>query len=197
MRRIVTIVEGHGEVEAVPVLLRRIARQIAPDAAPDLPRPIRVKRNRFLRAGELERAVGLAAAKAGANGCILILLDANGDCPAQLAPIVLQRAVAARRDRDIRVVLAKTEYEAWFLAAAASLAGRMGIDNAVAPPPDPEAIRNAKGWLSGKMPPGQPYRETLHQAALSATFDLASARAAPSFDKLWRDVSSLIQAPEA
>ena len=156
MRRIVTIVEGHGEVEAVPVLLRRIARQVAPAAALDVPRPIRVKRNRLLREGELERAVGLAAAKAEAHGCILILLDANGDCPAQLAPIVLRRAVAARRDRDIRVVLAKMEYEAWFLAAAASLAGRLGLDEDIAPPPDPEAIRDAKGWLSGKMPPGQP-----------------------------------------
>ena len=195
MRRIVTIVEGHGEVEAVPVLLRRIARQVARAAALDLPRPIRVKRNRFLRERELERAVGLAAAKAEANGCILIVLDANSDCPAQLAAIILKRAVAARRDRDIRVVLAKMEYEAWFLAAAASLAGRLGIDKAVAPPPDPEAIRDAKGWLSGKMPPGQPYRETLHQAAISATFDLDSARAAPSFDKLWRDVSSLIRPP--
>ena len=196
MRRIVTIVEGHGEVEAVPVLLRRIAHQVAPAAAMDVPRPIRVKRNRLLREGELERAVGLAAAKAEAHGCILILLDANGDCPAQLAPIVLRRAVAARRDRDIRVVLAKMEYEAWFLAAAASLAGRLGIDKDIAPPPDPEAIRDAKGWLSGKMPPGQPYRETLHQAALSATLDLEAAREAPSFDKLWRDASSLIRLPE-
>ena len=42
------------------------------------------------------------------------------------------------------------------------------------------------------MPPGQPYRPTLHQSKLTAVFDLESARAVPSFNKLWRDVSSLL-----
>ena len=42
------------------------------------------------------------------------------------------------------------------------------------------------------MPSGQPYRPTLHQSALTATFDLDTARMAPSFDKLWRDVDSLL-----
>ena len=46
------------------------------------------------------------------------------------------------------------------------------------------------------MPLGQRYRETLHQAAFSAIFDLDTARAAPSFDKMWRDVTSLLEAHE-
>ncbi len=153
-----------------------------------------MSRNRVVRDGELERAVGLAAAQAGADGGILVLLDADRDCPAWLAPQLLARALAARSDRNIRVVLAKMEYEAWFLAAAASLAGRAGIDEAVDPPDDPEAVRDAKGWLSARMPPGRRYRETLHQASFSNMFDLDLARAAPSFDKLWRDVGSLIGA---
>ena len=44
------------------------------------------------------------------------------------------------------------------------------------------------------MPAGQGYRETLHQPALTAIFDLDAAREAPSFDKLWRDVTALLQA---
>ena len=197
MRRIVTIVEGHGEVEAVPVLLRRMAQRVSPESALDLARPIRVPRNKVVRAGELERAIGLAAKGAGEDGCILLLLDANGDCPADLATRLLERAIAARSDRKIRVVLAKMEYEAWFLAAAASLAGRSGIDEAIAPPNHPEAIRDTKGWLSARMPRGQPYRETLHQASFSAAFDLDLARTAPSFDKLWRDVRELVRPPHA
>ena len=193
MRRIVTIVEGHGEVDAVPILLRRIAQRVSPTIALDVPRPIRVKRTRILQAGELERAVALAAQRAKENGCILLLLDANGECPAELGPRILKRATAARPDRHLRVVLAKMEFEAWFLAAAPSLAGRRGIDEGIARPPDPEAIRDAKGWLSASLPPGQPYRETLHQAAFAATFDLDAARSASSFDKLWRDVSSLVR----
>ena len=194
MRRIATVVEGHGEVEAVPVLLRRIAERLSPGVALDFPRPIRVPRNRIVRTGELERAVALAAAQAGADGGILVLLDADRDCPAGLAPQLLARALAARSDRNIRVVLAKVEYEAWFLAAAESLAGRAGLDEILDPPDDPEVVRDAKGWLSARMPPGRRYRETLHQASFSDMFDLDLARAAPSFDKLWRDVGSLIRA---
>ena len=192
MRRIATIVEGHGEVDAVPILLRRIAERTAPNSAVEVPRPIRVKRHRILKPGEFERAVGLAALNAGPDGGILILLDADEDCPAELGSDLLQRAVEERPNHFIRVVLAKAEYEAWFLASAGSLAGRRGMDAAVAPPPEPESIRDAKGWLSARMPLGQRYRETLHQAAFSAIFDLDTARAAPSFDKMWRDVNSLL-----
>ena len=90
-------------------------------------------------------------------------------------------------------MLAKTEYEAWFLAAADSISGARGIAPSITPPDDPETIRDAKGWISRHMPPGQSYRPTLDQAALSAVFDLDSARNAPSFDKLWRDVASLLE----
>ena len=193
MVTIATIVEGHGEVEAVPLLLRRIAQQVSPGSNPTVPRPIRVQRNRILQEGQLERAIELAARMTGADGCILLLFDANGDCPAEIAPQILQRATSARPDRNIRVVLAKIEFEAWFLAAVASLIGRHGIAEATASPDDPESVRDAKGWLSDKMPRGQSYRETIHQAAFAATFDMDAARAASSFDKLWRDVASLLE----
>ena len=192
MRRIATIVEGHGEVEAVPILLRRLAEHLSPDFNVEIPRPIRIGRYKILKAGELERVVGLAARRAGTDGCILILLDAEDDCPAELGPELLRRVRGERTDCDIRVVLAKTEYEAWFLAAGDSIAGRRGIAEAVASPSEPESIRGAKEWLSAHMPSGQPYRPTLHQPALTAIFDLDSARKAPSFDKLWRDVDSLL-----
>ena len=190
MRTIATIVEGDGEVKALPLLLRRIAASLG--STVHAPRPIRVKRNKVVKAGELERAVELAARQA-TGGCILILLDADSDCPKELAPKLLRRAMEARPDRKIRVVLAKTEYEAWFLAAADSIAGKRGIDPSTSSPNDPESIRGAKGWLRKRMPRDQRYRETLDQAALSAIFDLDTARSAPSFDKLWRDVASLLE----
>ena len=193
MPRIATIVEGRGEVEAAPVLLRRIAERVSPGSFLETPRPFRVQRYGILRGDGLERVVALVAARAGANGGVLLLLDANGDCPGRLAPRLLERAAAARPDRNVRIVLARVEFEAWFLAAAKSLAGKHGIDEAIAPPDDPEAIRDAKGWLSAGTPRGRPYRETIHQARFAATFDMDAARsAAPSFDKPWRDVSSLL-----
>lgn len=39
MSTIVTIVEGPGEVDAIPILIRRIAATAMPDAVPHVPRP--------------------------------------------------------------------------------------------------------------------------------------------------------------
>ena len=197
-RTVLAIVEGHGEVSALPVLIRRIAGEVSPDLVVETPRPIRLPRNRIVKEGELERAVALASRKAGSDGCILVLLDADRDCPAELALQLLARAVAVCPDRDIRAVLANTEYEAWFLAAAHSLAGQRGLDETLAPPDNPEAVQDAKGWLSARMPLGRGYRARLDQAALTATFDMATARLlSPSFDKLWRDVGSFLRPPQA
>ena len=60
------------------------------------------------------------------------------------------------------------------------------------PPPEPESIRDAKGWLSKYHLGGRSYKETIDQAALTAVFDIDAARAAPSFDKLYRDMSWLL-----
>ena len=190
--RIAPIVEGHGEVEAVPILLRRIAEAVRPAVPVDVLSPIRIDRSKIVKPPELERAVDFAARRAGADGRILILLDADDDCPAHFATELLQRARAARTDRAVRVVLAKTEYEAWFLAAAGSIAGQHDIAADVVAPPDPEAVRGAKEWLARRMPPGRKYRPTLHQAALTKRFDMEAARSASSFDKLWRDVTALL-----
>ena len=190
MAKIVAIVEGDGEVEAVPVLIRRIGAEVSPLVPLDVPRPIRVRRDRFLKEGELERYVALAAARAGDGGCIVILLDANGDCPAEFAPIILQRARAARTDIRVEVVLAKCEYEAWLLSAIESIAGTRGIHPNVSAPPNPESIRGAKEWL--RMHGS--YRPTADQAALTARFDMALARERSlSFDKMWRATSALMR----
>ncbi len=193
-RTIVAIVEGHGEATALPKLLRRIAGETSSDMVVEIPRPIRVPRNKLLQPGELERAVEFASHRAGTDGCVLVLLDADRDCPAKLAPQLLARVAAAGPGRDLRAVLAKAEYETWFLAAAGSLAGQRGLDKALASLNDPEAIRDAKGWLGARMPRGRRYRETLDQTALTAVFDMAEARRnSPSFAKLWRDVGRLLR----
>lgn len=192
MTRIVAIVEGHGEVAAVPILLRRIAQAHDPRLIVDVPKPLRVPRRKILKPGELERHVEFAARQAGEGGSILILLDADRDCPKELSLKILDRACAKRSDRTIRVVFAKVEFESWFLAAAESIAGHRGLPSTLLPPPDSESVRDAKGWLSAQMMAGRSYSETLDQPALTSLFDLQLARQARSFDKLWRDVTSML-----
>ena len=115
------IVEGYGEVEAVPILIRRIGESLYPELQIRTPPRIRVSRDKVVKAGELERRVEFAARRIRGQGAIFILLDSDDDCPAHLGPELLGRALQARSDLPIAVVLAKHEFEAWFLAAIESL----------------------------------------------------------------------------
>ena len=193
---IASIVEGDGEEEALPVLLRRIIEEFDVSSAWSirLHPPIRRDRGLLVQESHLTHAVDLAARQLTGPGAILVLLDADADCPAELAPKLFQWAQAVRSDRLISVVLAKVEYEAWFLAAVESLRGHRGLPDDLSAPPDPEAVSGAKEWLTRHMPRGRPYNPTSHQASFSAAIDLELARQrAPSFDKLCRDVRRLVQ----
>lgn len=195
---VASVVEGYAEVEALPVLVRRISDSTSPGLAVELPKPVRLKKGKLNRPGELERAVRLAASRVGSRGGVLVLFDADDDCPATAGPDLLRRCREARSDVPVSVVLAKSEFEAWFLAAAPSIAGRRELPEDLVAPGDPESIRGAKQWLAGKMPPGRTYSATLDQPALAATFDLGLARArSQSFDKLWREVERLLGAKRA
>jgi hypothetical protein len=86
---------------------------------------------------------------------------------------LLKRAIITRGDLPIAVILAKMEFEAWFLAAAESLRGQCGLPDNLEPPPDPEAIRGTKEWLSNRMLPGRSYVETTDQPAFTEIFDMS------------------------
>jgi len=191
------IVEGHGEVEAVPVLIRRLVSEVDPSISVRIPAPLRIPKGRLVKEGELEKAVALIARKVAPAGAILVLLDSDEDCPATLGPNLLARAWNARSDLPVAVVLAKQEYEAWFLAAASSLRGQRRLRADLAAPAEPEAIRGAKEWLSARMTGNFSYVETLDQPALTQIFDLEQARQTDSFDKCRREVEKLIQALRA
>lgn len=190
--KIACIVEGHGEIEAVPVLIRRVAANRYPELPIDVPPPIRVNRNKIVKEDELEHAVELAALQAGLQGAIFIILDSDDDCPAKLGPELLQRALQVQSNLPIAVVLAKREFEAWFLAAADSLRGQRGLKNELQPPNNPEEIRGAKEWLTHQMESNRKYKETLDQPAFTARFDFEQARHADSFDKCYRDIVRLL-----
>lgn len=192
--RIAPIVEGHGEVEAVPVLIRRISSDVDPTLLPEILHPIRVPGNRLKKEGELERTVELAARKLGGIGGVLILLDCDWEdgCPKTDAPALLDRAQSIRPDLPVSLVLAYQEYEAWFLASLPSISEKLGIVDSQGFVPNPEGIRGAKEWLNRRMPRNQRYVETLHQAALTQLFDMRAARRANSFDKCYREIVGML-----
>ncbi len=187
------IVEGPGDVVAVPLLIRRIAAELHPDLVIETPRPVRVHRNQVVQADKFERRVELAVQRIGGQGAIFIILDADDACPAQLGPELLNRASQARSDLPIAVVLAKYEFEAWFLASAESLRGQRGLKDNIQPPNNPETIRGAKEWLTHRMEGSRTYSETHDQPALTARFNIEQARHVGSFDKCYRDIVRLLE----
>lgn len=193
--RLAAIVEGHGEVEAVPVLIQRIAAELDPPLFPQVEPVLRTASSQLRKEGELERRVEYAARKLEGRGGILILIDCDWSsdaCPKFDAPPLLERVCRVRPDMPISVVLACQEYEAWFIAAAESLRGQRGLPADLTSVPEPERIRGAKEWLSNRMPRTKPYTETTDQAALTRIFDMAAARRADSFDKCYREITRLL-----
>ncbi|HEY1135876.1 MAG TPA: DUF4276 family protein [Xanthomonadaceae bacterium] len=193
MTRVACIVEGHGEVSALPLLLRRMAELSDPDAYIDVPQPIRVSRDRFInRPEEFSRHLLLAGSKSGNDGWILVLLDADDACPATLGSELLARAKEVLPNHSVSVVIANREFEAWYIGAAESLNGFRGFrldeeDLAI----DAEVPRDAKGWLGKRMDGG--YGETTDQPAFAARMNLQQALdRCRSFRKLWKELDRYI-----
>jgi hypothetical protein len=186
------IVEGHGEVAAVPVLLRRLLWDHAQFYGMDVGTPIRQTCSQFRRETEVQRMVRLALLQPDC-AAVLLLFDGEDDCPFELAAKVRGWAQAAAGQTPCEVVIAYREYETWFLASMESLRGRWGIADDAAAPDNPEAKRDAKGALEEFLPSRRGYSPTIDQADMSAVFDMALAhRRNRSFRKLVKTVGDLL-----
>jgi hypothetical protein len=191
---IALIVEGDGETTAMPVLLRRIAGEGLGRWDVAIASPHRRPRGNLVAPGGIERYTDLVAVREPGATAVLVVLDADDDCPADTGPELSARARQARPDLRVSVVLANREFEAWFIAAAPSLRGKRGLRPDLERPADPEQRRDCKGWLTAHRSDGGVYKPTADQAALAAAFDLQMARKhSSSFDKLWRDVERLLR----
>jgi hypothetical protein len=194
--QIASLVEGDGEIEALPVLLRRVVREINSSIIPVVPRAFRHPAGSIERLGGLERALSAVADRYPGHS-IIVMMDCDDDCPKELGPKMALRAKRARPDLYISLILAHREYESWFLAAAESLAGKRNLDPDLAAPENPENIRDAKGWLSQHVRGNGRYSPTQDQAALSQLFDLERARMrSRSFRKFWKEIEAIVRMAE-
>lgn len=189
-----SIVEGHGEVSAVPVLLRRFASEMGIYDLNCFP-PHRVPRGKMRDAQFMNKIVEFAGAKISASetqGLILCLLDADDDCPATIGPEILEILSGSWPTIPKSVVAAKYEYENWLIASAESLRDHKRVRNTAISPERPEDIRDAKGYLAREiMLQDAYYSPTVDQPALTSYLDFELARRCASFDKLHRDLSRL------
>ncbi|HEV2962558.1 MAG TPA: DUF4276 family protein [Candidatus Angelobacter sp.] len=187
------IVEGHGEVAAVPVLLRRFQQELGAYHF-QIARPIRRKRSELVTEEQLRRSVRLALGIPECSG-ILILFDSDDDCPAVLGPQIQRWAQIEARAIPCEVVLAHREYEAWFLSALESLRNFGGIKPDAISHSAPETIRNCKGALEHYMIVGDSYSPTVDQADFTSRFDVARAyRTCRSFRRITTAFENLVRA---
>lgn len=194
---IIAVVEGDGEERAAPQLIRRILGERLLRYDINVPRPIIAKgASTFDKKSEqlLRYAI-----KEGCDG-ILVLIDADDECPYEKARIVSQKASTLGLNVPVAVVYAKSEYETWFISSLSSHSGDdirswLGLDPSVNAPDNVEDIRGAKEWLSRRMPSGRRYKETTDQEHLTPhiDFDLAYFRSR-SFRRLCHAVEQLVDA---
>ena len=133
------------------------------------------------------------------QGCaaILVLLDADEQCPLEESAKLVERAAALNLNVPIAIVYAKSEYETWFICSLSEensegIRARLDIHEAV--PDNAENIRGAKEWLNNNMPPGRAYKEKTDQAPLTHHIDLDLAHGrSRSFRRFCHAVEELVQ----
>lgn len=167
------IVEGQGEEAAVPLLLRKL-RDEAQAWTLEIARPHRRRRHQLVKKDPLQTAVRVAALREDC-AAIIIIFDADDDCPAELAPTIQQWANEAAGAKPCAVVIANREYEAWLLGGIESLRGQGAVLETAAEHPEPERPRDAKGELERRMRPGSSYSPSVDQAPLTAHLNLSLA----------------------
>lgn len=208
---VVPIVEGETEERCLKILLSRLWKVIQPvgdTSVLAVLEPLPTKRSSLVKIGdsELPKRIGLAANSlrdalwqpAIDTGFVLLMADAEEDCPATLGPLLLKRAKEARADLDIACVLPKRELENWFKAAAASLGGVCGLPPELAAAGDAEHGSGGEWLTSQKRRLGRnmKYKKPDDAVELAKAMDLAQCRAnSPSFAKLCRELEARLPPP--
>ncbi len=193
MSRILPIVEGDGDLRAMPELMRRILHDmgrfdvavVRPHKRGDLPK-VRGRFDDFFRIALLE------------NCPILWVLDYDCEtCTDQARDIeeLQARAKLITQVAQCEFVFMVQEFESLFLADHETT--RQVFSDIPADlnfPDDPERVRDAKGWISNARPKGLAYKPTQHQAKLAAQVDLNRLRTrSPSFRRFEKAIHRLIR----
>jgi hypothetical protein len=177
----ICIVEGDGEKEAVPLLLRRIVcekfqrweTQFRPYNAHG--RGNIADQAKFMRI--LERALREPNLEA-----VFIVMDSEGDCPKNLAQQLSQWVRQRNPHVPIAIVVAHQCYESWLLAG-----------HCLSSQPETIAPGTAKKLIGRRM--GKPYKEMIDQPRLTAQMVIWKAfRRCRSFRRFVHAVKQLIAA---
>lgn len=170
---IAPIVEGHGDVAALPVLLRRIQPSLL------VARPVRFPRSRLLIDEHLDRAVRIAASNIREKGAVLLVVDSDDDCAAIRGPEFEERMRRVLPQTMVRAVLAVREFEAWIVGGDA----QYGVEA-------PDTAGDLKGRIRDRH---GVYSEAADQPRLTSRIDIERLeKCSRSFRKLSKVVREFI-----
>ena len=199
MAKIVPIVEGEGEVGAVPKLLVKLLNERGRyDLQIARPKNANGRQN-LDKPGGLEKFVELSWRERDC-GATLVLIDADKECAVALARDYASRIQSMGVRFTVVIAVAKCEYEAWFLASLKSIAGREwqgheGLPEGLDYPGEVESLVGVKGWLDRQLQSGHSYKPAQDQAAVTAMLDSELARArSRSFRRLCHALEEAVTA---
>ena len=187
------LVEGHGEVEAVPNLISRLCQDI--DCLIPWTKPLRWTNLHQWEAkrGGIQRGANFIRTKPNA-GALLILRDEDDACPKRLAPVIADQLRSLTLPFPVAYTLLRPEYEVLFLPCLQNMTGsfpdgRAGLNPTAQWDKDSwEGRRGIKEWLSTQFPQGQSYKPTVDQLTMTRKIDFQTLRQAkvPCFGTLER-----------
>ncbi len=208
------IVEGPGDVTAVPVLLRRILHEHLHLTRWQVANPINAQGcGNLLRPGGVERFVQRAQMEPGCTA-ILVLIDGDAannlpsaqrpanTCPPGFADWLAQRIRRVNPRLPVVIVIARWEYEAWFLASIEAIAahrrgGMPGLSPSARYEGDPENYPDPKAWINARLSRGYRYTETRDQVNMTRWIDLQiTQQRARSFRRLVHAVQQIVSMPQ-
>ena len=204
MPNIVPIVEGPGEEKAIPVLCSKLLHEMGRyDVFISTPKRANGIGN-LTKVDGLERLLEAAFREANC-AAVLVIVDADEACALQLAKQLAKRVYAYGARLPVAVVVAKCEYEAWFLASIPTLVGRAIREGFTLPENlrfdgDVEGVSNAKGWITNHLPRTSSHRsvaydEARDQVTLTRLIDPTLARErSRSFRRMCHAIEQIVDA---
>jgi len=207
---IAPVVEGETEELALDPLLKRVCKELLGCTQnPAVLKPFRGKRNQLghpsgtVLVATVEKAyLKLRQATkydTNATELLLILIDADKECPATLAPRLLKTAYSAvPPSAQIACVLPKLTFENWIVAGASSLGGVSGLPDQLTIRKDPEAGSGAN-WLKAQIrsrDKNRTYQKTADSLAFVEKMNLADCQQkSRSFRKLVSELEKRLPPP--
>lgn len=180
------VVEGDGEVAALPILVRRHLHENRQLYDVEVAKPKNSKGRGNLDApGGVERYTQHAALPDGVCG-VLVLCDSDDDLACEFGPTMQERASGAVPTKPVVATLAVAEFENWIVASSETVGGEPLPDDV-----DCENLNAESIIRSWRFP--RSYVKPLHQPGYAQNLDFELVRnRCPSFARLLRCLDELV-----